>query len=251
MNAKIVLFAATAALSLSSCSSSSGKTIFSRAESPSGEIVSKTLDLTGFSGIDASHAVKVVYTQAPVFKVELRGPSDVMELAEVSVKGKTLYVGIDNMANFSFSGDDTRLWAFVSAPSVTNFDASSASSVTVSGDYSAEGDVEIDVSSSGSVNFASLVARGVDIEGSSSGSVTVAALRASGVSVDVSSSAYVSLAGEASQVDLEASSSATIMAGDLRARTGSASASSSASVRSSIRSVEIHESSSGTVRNSK
>ena len=64
----------------------------------SGEIVSKALELTGFSGIDASHAVKVVYTQAPVFKVELRGPSDVMELAEGSVKGKTLYVCIDTMA---------------------------------------------------------------------------------------------------------------------------------------------------------
>lgn len=166
----------------------------------------ETYGLSGFDEIDVSAGIAVNFSVAETYSVvaefERGGPDDV----RVEVDGDTLEIGRRNRNGWNWGGDRLRVTFTVTAPALTEIDASSGSTVTATG-VDAE-DFLIDASSGTSVRVDGRCGE-VTIDASSGASVSAAKLRCERAEIDASSGAAIS-AYASEEASVDASSGASI-----------------------------------------
>jgi hypothetical protein len=189
----------------------------------SGNLVTREMDLSGFTRLVISHAFVADVTQSDTYRVEITVDDNLVDHLDVSKRGDTLYVGMDNLSLFG----DVTLRAKITMPTLERLEASGASKVTatgfrssarfdleVSGASSVEGemdsgDVHIRVSGASSVTIDGSGGNGdIGVSGASRARLETFALQDATVEASGASSATVNVAG---RLDAAASGASTIL----------------------------------------
>jgi uncharacterized protein with beta-barrel porin domain len=89
-----------------------------------GDVTSETRDVSNFSELEISSALKVVYTQSPTYKVEVIADDNLIGYITTEVHGNELQVDIKNRRCFN---KVTKAEIHISAPSIEKIDISGAS----------------------------------------------------------------------------------------------------------------------------
>lgn len=215
-----------ALLALASCSCSFGKHI----NDSGADLTTKRITLTSeVTSIEVSAGMSVIY-EAGVDSmfVEITSPTDVIEYVDIDIDDNILEISRDSKIN---SGSLPRTVVRVCTPNLYEFEASSGSTLVVSGNYvSPRHTVYAECSSGATLHIDNITA--TELCGESS------------------SGATMHVKGSCEKARLKASSGATLDALSLKATTGSAKASSGASIRCNIETnPEISTSSGGSIRN--
>ncbi len=188
----------------------------------SGNVVTRKLDLKGFTKVEAGHAFNLEIGRAKTFGVEIRIDDNLVQYLQVTRQGDELRIGMDSSHNYSV-GDDSMV-ALVGMPELTGLDLHGASKASLSGFQSSK-DLRIEMS--GASELKGEIRTGdldLDLSGASDlalkGSGGKATLELSGAS-DADLSGF-SLAEAA--VDLSGASEATVnVAGRLAVKASGAS----------------------------
>ncbi len=186
----------------------------------SGVLVTQEMNLTGFTRLVISHAFEADVTQSDTYSVVITVDDNLVDHLDVSKRGDTLYVGIDDL---SLVGDAT-LRATISMPTLDAVEASGASRVTTEG-FRSTAPFDLDVSGASSFR-AEMYCGNLKVRVSGASNVTLDGSGGNG-DIGVSGASRARLEGFALQdVDVEASgaSSATVnVAGSLDAEASGAS----------------------------
>lgn len=273
MKTGILIASAALLLAASSCSIKEVKNMVTSigGRTPSGKVIEKTWQFDNIKSIEASTGVVVHYTQQDsVAPVRISAPEDVLATAIVKMsKNGALEIYLEGGTNFRYTTDAQRLHAYVAAPSVSDFEAHSASSIIVADTLNITTGVEAETHSGAVISFSTLIAPQVEFSTSSGSSIDVTSLSAekvefntsSGSSIDAeavtaekfeadaSSGSGIHAAGTATEADLEVSSGASIDCSQLKAQRGEATATSGGGIRCNITAAEINRSSGGRVKN--
>jgi hypothetical protein len=189
----------------------------------SGNLVTREMNLSGFTRVDISYAFVADVTQADTYSVVITVDDNLVDHLDVSKRGGTLYVGMDNTSLFG----GATLRAKITMPTLEGLQASGASKVTATGfRSSARFDLEVSGASSvqgeidcGEVHIRVSGASSVTLEGSG-GNADIGvsgasrarlegfALRDATVEASGASSATVNVAG---RLNAEASGASTIL----------------------------------------
>lgn len=90
----------------------------SRTFHPSGPMSSRTVSATNFNKISNLGVYDVYYQQGDTFKVELKGPREIIKRIDVRVKGNTLYID-QHGVNLFFNDDDAnKTGIYVMSPDI-------------------------------------------------------------------------------------------------------------------------------------
>jgi hypothetical protein len=151
----------------------------------SGSLVTKTMDLSSFSGVDASYAFQVDITQGEAFSVSVTADDNLWDRLQVRVNGQTLELGLQPGAY-----NNTHLSAKVSMPALSKLSLSGASRATMTGFKSAS-DMSMDLSGASSLN-GDVQAKNMDL-GLSGASRAVLTGAGDGVRLDASGASNADL----------------------------------------------------------
>jgi hypothetical protein len=154
---------------------------------PSGNIITKEFDITGFDQVDVSHAFIVDIAQGESFGVVLRVDDNVLDHLEVVKQGSTLKIGLETGTSLGFSTPGVTLEATVSLPELVGVELSGASHGKLSGFESSK---SLDVNVSGASHLSGDITCGdawFEVSGASqvrlSGSGSNVRINASGASI--------------------------------------------------------------------
>lgn len=209
-----------------------------------GNYVTREVKVKTVEAIKTSSCIDVEYTQSPVTKVTVTAPDNVIDLIAVEMSGTTLRV--DLKGKVMKFGKNTCVR--VSAPSVTDFSASSSGDIKIIGDLRAEGSVTMSSSSSGDIDAKKVECAVLNLSASSSGDIEVDNALCQQVYAKASSSGDIEIGGKCEKAALSASSSGDIKAKRLIAVDVVASASSSGDISCSGQNVDVKKSSAGDVK---
>jgi hypothetical protein len=145
----------------------------------SGPVVSKDFNLSGFDGVEVSHAFHVVVEQGSSFQVTVKTHENLMEYVKAKIVSGTLHVGFEG--HHSFSNTDGEV--YIRMPELRTVGLSGACDGELKGDWQAE-------------SFS------IDLSGASdlTGRVTAGQLKA-----ECSGASSVSLSGSAKKTEIEGS----------------------------------------------
>jgi len=154
---------------------------------PSGNVVTREFEISGFDRIDVGHAFVVDVTQGEPYNVALRVDENVLEHLDVVKQGDTLKIGLKSGTTTAFSTTGITLEATVTLPELTGVELSGASHGRISGFESSKSlDAIVSGASHLSVDITCSDAR-LDISGASqvrlSGSAGDVRINASGASI--------------------------------------------------------------------
>jgi hypothetical protein len=186
----------------------------------SGNLVTREMDFSGFKRLDISSAFVVDVTRSDTYSVVITVDDNLVDHLDVSMRGDTLYVGMDNV---SLLGEAT-LRAKITVPTLEGLQTSGASKVTATGFRSS---ARFDLDVSGASSFDGEVDSGdVHMRVSGASSVTLDG-RGGNADIGVSGASRAWLEGFALQdvaVEASGASSATVnVAGRLNAAASGAS----------------------------
>ncbi len=173
----------------------------------SGDSVSRSYAVSGFTGVVAAGSDDVVITKGESFAVTATGDADVLDRLVIRVDGDKLEVR-RRLGNWSGSGSAT---VRVTMPALTSIEAAGSGSITA--DSLTGDEASIDIAGSGDVKLAAVAVRKltVDIAGSGeveatgtaetveagiagSGSIAAPALTARTADIDIAGSGNVTMA---------------------------------------------------------
>lgn len=202
--------------------------------------------INGFSAIESSRAIKVIYTQSTSTTIKAEVPENIKQYLTIRKSGNTLVITFnDNLRIIN----NPRTVVYVSAPGVLSFDASSSSEIEIA-DISAQGKkLKLTSSSAGEIEIGRATCSSIEANASSAGEITVKNISAGDVSATCSSGADIELSGTASTATFTASSGADIDADGLLVQKASADASSGADIEVNARQLSSSTSSGGSVKN--
>jgi len=185
----------------------------------SGDLVSRSFDLDGFSQIDASQGAEVEVTRGDEFSVDVEVDDNVASKLEVSVSGDTLRLGldVDSQVNVTFrvkvtmpeltgvtvSGGSRLQGVLAGEDLVVN--ASGGSRATLTG---TAGRVTVDASGGSRALLGDLAAG--DVEVSASGGSHVEINSSGRVSGEASGGSSVTVTGSPTSVDVDVSGGASV-----------------------------------------
>jgi len=217
------LLAATVLLSGCCCPWTVSRVVRSVNLRGSGNFVTQEMNLSGFTRVVISHAFVADVTRSDTYRVEITVDDNLVDYLDVSKRGDTLYVGMDDISLFGTA----TLRATITMPALESLEASGASKVTatgfrsttafdleVSGASSAQGeidcgDVHMRVSGASSVTLDGTGGDGdIGVSGASRARLEGFALQDVNVEASGASSATVSVAG---RLNAEASGASTIL----------------------------------------
>jgi hypothetical protein len=186
----------------------------------SGVLVTQEMNLSGFKRLVISHAFEADVTQSDTYSVLITVDDNLVDHLDVSKRGDTLYVGMDDISLFG----NATLRATITMPTLEGVEASGASKVTVSG-FRSSGRLDLEASGASSIQ-GEIYCGNIQVRVSGASSVTLDGSGGNG-DIGVSGASRARLEGFALQdVDVEASgaSSATVnAAGTLDAEASGAS----------------------------
>lgn len=187
MNILIMSILGMTLMTLTSCNEFASKVaekatdaIFEKMESEQdtsklGPVVDKTLDLTGFTSIEAVGAVKIVYTQDSTYSVTLHGNEKAVEKYDVYLDDEDLRVELkDNRGQIK--RNTPTITVNVSSPCLTGIDCSGAVRTDLKGPIVLDNDLDIEISGAGKLNVESLKCRAFDLDMAGVAKVQVASL---------------------------------------------------------------------------
>ena len=246
MNKLKVLLSLVVVLLMTGCQNSSFINTLGSKELPStGEMQTKQIKLSqGLENLVVNNGLNVEYTQGKDCKATVSGPADAIALLEVLDRGDDLSISLKH--NYVDSKGIVKI--SVVAPSISDFTATTSASIRFVGGLKAD-KVDLQASTSATIEASSITAREVTAVSSTSADMTLSGIVAKTVKAGVSTSATITLAGEATNVEFTASTSGTIDAKGLKADSGEAVATTSGSIDCAILNPEITETTSGSVTN--
>lgn len=281
----------SATLLITGCSSSSNSMnivdkTFGQHKTFNGPNVTRTINVSGFNEIKTGQSITVNYVEAPTTLVTVTAPEDAMDNISVRTVGDCLECSIKG--NCTFQRGQSVI-VNVSAPGVSEFDASSSATINIASLRRYGMNIELDASSSATINAAAITCEQLSADASSSADINIngadvntleadasssadisikgmtcvnaeieasssadveAALAVSGkLEAEAKSSSTIKLSGTANWVDFSASSSGDIKAEELAAPSGNLKASSAGSIRSHVTNANVSKSSAGSVSN--
>lgn len=206
----------------------------------------KTFNVGAFDKLEAAAIAVDVRLGQPTGKVEISVDGKSTDEVTAYVEDRTLKIAFRKARG----SQNKSVHAVITVPSLREIEGEASARVTVNGTLRTQ-DIEIDLSSSASVQITRIETETLEADASSSASVTIGNLTAKKVEVDASSSATVIInGGTADYAEFDASSSAKINATPFKVLRGSADATSSARIKCSIKApTHIKQSSSGSVQN--
>lgn len=217
-------FAIIVCIALMSCACISNR----RGVVPSKEMTTFEIPVDNITAISAASSIYVIYSQAEKTSVEVECPDNVAELLDITVRNGELSAKFKHGTNFN---GDCYVTVTVCSPVLRKIDASSSSVVSLQEGLTQSGGLEIEVSSSASVEVFGVTANRLEVEASSSGKALVQKAAVNDIDLDASSSANVVLSvWKCENIDAEASSSASIHIEGTGAKNAVFEASSAASI---------------------
>jgi hypothetical protein len=171
----------------------------------SGNIITENRTVNNFAGVKVSNSIDVDVQQGSVASIVVEADDNIIRFVQTNVENGKLKISLEG--NHSFRNSSIKV--HVVSPALTDFEASSSADITSNGQITSADKIEVDASSSASINLK------VD---------------APAVNVSASSSADITIAGRTKEVTSKASSSADVDLYGLMAETASAEASSSGTV---------------------
>ncbi len=235
------------------------------------ELTTKSVKVANFYKIDAGGAVSVVYTQGALKPVEITAPADVMPYVMVEVNGGHLkaYTNFGNHGNRSLTKDIVDVQIKVSSPELRGLDFSTSASFTHKGELDCPNGLDVDASTASSVTLSGVITPHLNIESSTAASVYVNLANTKSTDLEVSSSANLvitdikcttlkaevtsggtaNLSGQGKTGDFETSSGGTLHATSLALDKAYVSSSSGSSVMICAKQADIDRSSGATVSN--
>lgn len=232
-------------------------------------LVTKTINVSGFTSMQVSTGIQVTYSTGPV-SVVLTVSEEIADRVTVNCNDGCLYASINanGLKNLNIGSPEGYVANLsITAPSVNSFNFSSGASLSVNsglqgnnvsfngssgasfqlGSISAS-TLQINLNSGASFNATSAVSDNVKIGVSSGASMKLAGISSQTVTCKASSGSVANLSGNTTEASYSANSAASISARDLKAKTVSASASSGANVKCyASESIDARHSSGGTV----
>lgn len=145
-------------VTFASCSYTSG----------SGNIVSETRSVEGFSGITVGGNFEVEVRIGPVTEVRVEADDNIMKYIETDVSGNTLKIRTKNLHNYS----DVHMKLYITVPYLKSIKASASADVVVKDVLTGTGKISFDASSSAKVT-AEVDAPEIESNASSSGTVNL------------------------------------------------------------------------------
>ena len=217
------LLAATVVLSGCCCPWTVSRVVRSVTLRGSGNLVTQEMDFSGFKRLVISHAFVADVKQSDTYRVEITVDDNLVDHLDVSKRGDTLYVGMDDISIFG----DATFRATITMPTLDGLEASGASKVTATGFRSSNafdlevsgassfqgeidcGDMHIRVSGASSATFDG-TGRNADIGVSGASRARLGGFALQNVNIEASgaSSATVNVAG---RLNAEASGASTIL----------------------------------------
>ncbi len=235
---------------------------------PSSNMVTRTVNVGSFDGIEASR-VKVVYTPGAAGPATISAPDNIMPYVKVRVHDGDLECHIDRNIQIETSSGPV-VTVTVSAPAVDDFEASVSGIIQVEGnlnvhDFSAEvntaaqilvpsltaAEASFEASTAGvvTVNNA-MVSEEVEIDASTAGVVTLNTLKAAELEADITTSGVVNIQqGNINYGDLEATTGGVINAQNVSFDRGRATASTGGVINYSGSALRRNVSTGGAVNN--
>ena len=219
-----------AGIALSNCSSIKvdNMTISNGKESDAS--VKKTVEIGNFNRIEASQAIKVIYTQGPASgNASIATTPSAEKYLRIIVKDNTLRVYYDssNMPKGGITGPSI---ITVTGPMLNEVDLSSAALFDVAGDLNQTGKLDIEASSASKFTAGKITCSSIDIETSSAAKVNIDAVNAD-MDVETSSASSVNISAiKANKISLEASSASKINVDGIVSNNLNAEASSTAKI---------------------
>jgi hypothetical protein len=183
---RLVVLAFLAAFLFSSCNYFSGKRI-----KGSGNVISQTRTVSGFTGIDVSSAIDVYVTQDSSYSVKVETDDNLQEYIIIREENGRLYIKQENNTSLNSSG---KIKVYVSAPKLDRFYASGACNII--GQNKITVDDKVDIHLSGACD--------ARLE-----------IKAPSVSADLSGSTSLALKGETKDFHVSGSGSTEVSCIDL------------------------------------
>lgn len=137
--------------------------------SGNGPIVSENRNISGFTAISALGSTNVYVYHGSVFKVEVKGYSNLLQYYETKVVNNTLEVGYKH--NMNIKNDNTVV--LITLPVLNGLALSGSGIITTTGSFDAGTSFNASVSGSGKINFSSGTAQNFYSKIDGSGSINM------------------------------------------------------------------------------
>lgn len=212
----------------------------------SGPSVQQVRELSPINELSVMSGLTAYYVQSDSLKIIVEAPREILSCISTEVSDKELKI----YPTKSFRGSDAKVSVTVMAPDVSEFEASSGSSLQIADSYlSKSAPVSIEVSSGASFAAATMVAPSLEIELSSGASGAIGRLTSDKFEAEASSGASLAVSGTAKIARLQAGGGASIGASGLIAGSGSAKASGGAAINCNIKNPVVSSSGGASVNN--
>lgn len=176
MKTKISVLAFAAILAFSSCSKEHIK--------GNGTTVTETRTVSGFSKIDASGSSKVYITQGAVFKVEVKGYSNLLPYYETKQVNNTLQLGYKQNANVK----NDNIEVYVTLPILTGLELEGSGDIHTAGVFAGNATFEAKISGSGNIYFSNGTTNQYNATISGSGNIYTLDMVTDKADIDISGS---------------------------------------------------------------
>lgn len=163
----------------------------------SGPTVERAVDISTFDGISSSSGIKVIYAPGPATeKAVINAPESIIDHIEVKVTDDNkLIVSLEN--DFSYyiplGSKSDKPVVRITAPAVSHLNASSGSSITVTGVLRCVADLKVHTSSGANIicDYPVTVAGNIDVNASSGSLISLNSIKAFSVRCHTSSGAAI------------------------------------------------------------
>jgi len=150
--------------------------------SGSGNVVSNTFDLTGFSQIDTNSAVQVQVTHGDSYRVEVQVDDNLVSHLDVGVTGDTLHIRLQNGSYRNYT-----LKALVTLPELTKVTMNGAS--TLDGNMAGE-NLSLDLNGASRITLTGTAGR-LTIVANGASQLLLAGLAAESVDLDANGASHI------------------------------------------------------------
>ncbi len=154
-----VLFALTAILAISSCTKERIR--------GGGPITTETRNVTGFTAVSVAGSTNVYITQGAVFKVEVKGYSNLLPYFETKLVNNTLQLGFKQDVNVKNDNTDV----YISMPALNGLSLSGSGNISTTGIFNGNTDFNARIDGSGNIHFSSGTAQQFNARIAGSGNI--------------------------------------------------------------------------------
>jgi hypothetical protein len=223
---KFITLAAIVALSACNnvTSIGSGKEI-----QASDNIISRSVNVSGFDKIDASNSLHVIYTYGNDESVVVKASDNIIDYIEIKNKGGHLEIATKGNHSLSFSNSNLPV-IYVTSPNVNEFEADANATIDIIGNPNGK-DIELSASSNSTISAQDMTVQSASLDAGSNATINTGHISADKVDIESSSNAKINVSGiAANKLEVEASSNAKVNATDIKSQRLEAESSSNATI---------------------